>query len=367
MQHTNAQMRGAISHATVSRTGWPSRRNLGRRARSLRGNGRMECRRVDRFDRIYALHRILSGRRVPISEPDLERELECSRATVNRTIRDMRLHLDAPIEFDRERGGYLYAADGQARPWELPGLWFSARELQALLTLERLLSELSPGLLAEDLRPFRERIERLLQRQDVGTGDLYERLRILGMGVRATEPVLFRIVASALGARRRLDLGYRSRSREQATQRVVSPQRLVFYRDNWYLDGWCHLRDGARIFALDRIAQARTLDEPAVELDADELDERLAGSYGIFHGVPNATAVLRFGERMARWVSEEIWHPQQKGQWMTDGRYELEIPYADPTELVRDVLRYGADVEVVKPETLRGLVKEELGRALDLY
>ena len=322
---------------------------------------------MDRFDRIFALHRILSGRRVPISEQELEHALECSRATVNRTIAAMRNFLDAPIEYDRERNGYLYADEGVAGNWELPGLWFSASELQALLTLERLLSELSPGLLAEDLRPFRERIEKLLHRQEVGTGDLYARLRILGMGVRTVEPVLFRTVASALGARRRLDLHYRSRSQEESTRRVVSPQRLVFYRDNWYLDGWCHMRDGARIFALDRIARAEATDDAAHELEAEALDERLAGSYGIFHGVPRATAVLRFGERMARWVSEETWHPQQKGQWMMDGRYELEIPYADPTELVRDVLRYGADVEVVKPEPLRDLVARQLRAALAHY
>jgi len=322
---------------------------------------------VDRFDRIYALHRILSGRRVPISERDLQQALECSRATVKRTIAAMRTYLDAPIAYDRARNGYHYADETVGERWELPGLWFSAAELQALLTLERLLSELSPGLLAEDLGPFRARIEGLLHRQEIGTGELYTRLRILGMGVRTVEPLLFRTIASAVGARRRLDLHYRSRSQEASTRRHVSPQRIVFYRDNWYLDAWCHLRDGARIFALDRIARAETTEAPALDLDQAGLDERLAGSYGIFQGVPNATAILRFGERMARWVSEERWHPQQKGQWMMDGRYELEIPYADPTELVRDVLRYGADVEVVKPAPLRALVKAEHARALAQY
>ena len=81
---------------------------------------------MDRFDRIYALHRILSGRRVPISEQDLEHALECSRATVPRTLSAIRTFLDAPIEYDRERNGYHYAAEGVARNWELPGLWFSA-------------------------------------------------------------------------------------------------------------------------------------------------------------------------------------------------------------------------------------------------
>lgn len=322
---------------------------------------------LDRFDRIYALHRLLAGRRVPISQKDLEARLECSRATVNRTIAAMRNFLDAPIEYDRERNGYHYARDGISGNWELPGLWFSASELQALLALEQLLAQLSPGLLAEELEPLRGRIESLLKRQEVGTGELYRRLRILGMGRREVEPLLFRNVASAVAGRCRLDLAYRSRSRDQTTERVVSPQRLVHYRDNWYLDGWCHLRNGLRIFALDRIAEARIRDEPARELDDAELDHNLARSYGIFQGVPRATAVLRFSSRMARWVAEERWHPEQNGQWLVDGRYELEIPYADPTELVRDVLRYGADVEVVKPKPLQDLVTEQLRHALAQY
>lgn len=322
---------------------------------------------MDRFDRIFQLHRVLAGRRVPVSLADLTQLLECSEPTVKRTIATMRDHLDAPIVYDRDRNGYYYDGEGPSGSWELPGLWFSAAELQALLALERMLSTLSPGLLAEELAPFRKRIESLLSRHDAGTGDLYARLRILSMGARQVHPLLFRTLATGVGQRKRLKLAYRSRSRDETTRRTVSPQRLVHYRDNWYLDAWCHLRDGLRIFAVDRIDTATLSDEPADDLDDEDLDRRLARSYGIFSGVPRATAILRFSAHMARWVAEENWHPQQQGQWLTDGRYELTIPFADPTELVRDILRFGADVEVVRPQTLRQLVSRQLAAALDQY
>lgn len=322
---------------------------------------------LDRFDRIYQLHRLLAGRRVPISLVDLTQALECSEPTVKRTIASMRDHLDAPIVYDRERNGYYYAAEGISGNWELPGLWFSANELQALLAFERMLSALSPGLLAEELAPFRKRIELLLKRQETGTGELYARLRILSMGARSVQPVLFRTLATGVSLRKRLRFDYRSRSRDERTTRVVSPQRLVHYRDNWYVDAWCHMRNGLRIFATDRIDNAVMLDERAYDLSDEDLDQRLARSYGIFSGVPRATAVLRFSAHMARWVAEEVWHPQQHGQWLTDGRYELSIPFAEPTELVRDILRFGADVEVVRPEPLRKLVSNQLAKALAQY
>ena len=59
--------------------------------------------------------------------------------------------------------------------------------------------------------------------------------------------------------------------------------------------------------------------------------------------------MLRFTPKRARWVADEHWHPQQQGRFLEDGRYELRIPYADPRELVMDILRHGADVEVVSP------------------
>jgi len=97
------------------------------------------------------------------------------------------------------------------------------------------------------------------------------------------------------------------------------------------------------------------------------LDQELAGGYGIFAGAPTATAVLRFSALRARWVADEIWHPAQTARWCDDGSYELSIPYSDPRELAMDILRYGADCEVVAPSSLRELVLCQLRDAVARY
>ena len=66
----------------------------------------------------------------------------------------------------------------------------------------------------------------------------------------------------------------------------------------------------------------------------------------------------------ARWVAREIWHPEQDGQFELDGAYVLKVPYSDSRELVMDILKYGADVEVLAPAVLREQVREMV-RALD--
>ncbi|NIP90749.1 MAG: WYL domain-containing protein, partial [Gammaproteobacteria bacterium] len=116
------------------------------------------------------------------------------------------------------------------------------------------------------------------------------------------------------------------------------------YRDNWLLDAYCHLREGLRTFSVDRVRRAQELDEAACTIPDSELDEYFAASYGIFSGKATHTAVLRFSADRARWVADERWHPEQIGQFLTDGRYELRFPYRDDRELVMDILRHGAEV-----------------------
>ncbi len=320
---------------------------------------------MERFDRIFRLHQILKSHRHPVPRHVLEERLECSRATVKRIIDDMRASLNAPIVYDRARNGYRYdAAEGEM--FELPGLWLDAAELYALAAARQLLGNLEPGLIDRELAPVRERIEELLSARHASGREIPRRVRILGQATRPAGP-WFREVAGALGQRRRLRIRHLSRVREEETGREVSPQRLVHYRDAWYLDAWCHLREGLRSFALDAIRDARTLDERAIEVDDATLDGHYAAAYGIFAGPVAHTAVLRFSAKAARWVAAEQWHPKQHASWLRDGRYELRVPYGDPTELIMDVLRHGPDVAVVEPASLRETVARRLAQTLEQY
>ncbi|KAA6187820.1 WYL domain-containing protein [Thiohalocapsa marina] len=323
---------------------------------------------MDRFDRIFELNRILQGARHPVSRRRLEQELECSRATIKRIIEDMRLYLNAPIVYDREHHGYRYDDTGSGM-YELPGLWFNASELQALLAVQQLLSGVQPGLLEPMLKPLQQRIDAMLELQQAGSEGLQGRIRMLQMAARlgADQAAAFQTVAGALARRRRLRLHYYIRSRESRETRDVSPQRLVHYRDNWYLDAWCHLRQALRTFSIDAVEQARVLDDPAVDLEPAELDAHFAQSYGIFAGAPQHMAVLLFSPARARYVATEQWHPDQQGRTLNDGRYELCVPYSNPAELIMDVLKYGPDVEVADPPELRAAVAARLCQACARY
>ena len=199
------------------------------------------------------------------------------------------------------------------------------------------------------------------------SSEVRRRVRILRMPARPVDPKYFQTVCNATLSRKRLQLVYYSRSNDEETRRVVSPQRLVYYRANWYLDAWCHLRKALRSFAVDAIRAAAILSVKAREVGDAALDADLGAGYGIYAGPARSTAVLRFAPEAARWVAREQWHVRQVQRYEADGFLTLEVPYSHDQEIVMDILRYGKSVQVIKPPSLREKVKAMLAEALHNY
>lgn len=321
---------------------------------------------MDRIDRIKRLDEILAHRRMPVPMPTLCDELQCGERTVHRVIADLRDRFGMPVEHADGRGYYLDTA-AQDSPQRLPDLWFTAEELEALLILDRHLEGMEPGLLADRLSPVRRRIEGLLADRRPGLAGLAERVRFIAIGRRRGMPQHFAAIAEALIQRRVLAITYHARADDRVTDREIDPQRLVHYRDTWYLDAWCRTAEGLRTFSIDRIRALGDTGEPARDLAAEELDRHFATGYGIFAGEPTDTAVLRFTPKGARWAAAVEWHPAQEERWLEDGGYELRIPYSSEEELIRDVLAYGPEACVVAPEELRRAIGQRLARAAAQY
>jgi len=317
---------------------------------------------MDKVERTHRLHKIFKERRTPVSVSELCERFECESRTVTRLIADMRLYLDAPI-LNKPGQGYYYAKNST---FELPGVWFSPEELHALLCIQQLTENLSGGLFAENIAVIQQKATSLLGKHMPSPGEL-QRIRMLGAGSRSKSLPMFSTVTSGVLNRQRLFLVYHGRHRDQRTEREVSPQRLVYYKGNWFLDGWCHKANALRTFAVEKIEKARLLDAVCKEIPNDELDAVLTSSFGIFSGQSKVTAVLRFTENAARWVQDEEWFPSLQGEWLDDGRFELHIPYNNPTELIMEICRYGADVEVIAPAELRQKVAEVLRKAGKQY
>ena len=326
------------------------------------------------MNKTAALYQIesLIRQRGELSFAALRAELEVSPATLKRYLAYLRDQLGAPIVYDRGTNSYRFAGDALPRGTtrhELPGLWFSERELYSLLTAYQLLSGMDAhGTLSRHLQPLLERIHHLL-----GPGGEHEakglmkRVKLISSAGRPTPSAFFERVGEALMRRRRLHLRYHTRGRNEVSERDVSPQRLVHYRATWYLDAWCHSRERLLRFALDAMQQAQVLDTRAKDVSMQQVQAEMDAGYGIYAGGTPQWATLQFTPQAATWISREQWHPEQQGRWLDDGGYELKLPYADETELVMDLLRQGEQVKVVEPPALAERVRQRLILAAQQY
>jgi len=326
---------------------------------------------MDRTERFYKIEMLIRTRG-SVSFAALMDELGVSRATLKRDLDYLRARLDAPIVYDRFDNGYKLQADPRdARQvkHELPGVWFSEREIHALLTMHQLIQGLDEGgVLARHLQPLLDKLHGMLGTSEHEAKELMKRVKIASPARRPVAPRHFELIGSALTRRQRVQISYWVRSRQQQTQRTVSPQRLVHYRNTWYLDAWCHSSDALRRFALDAIREASLVEQPRTkDVPVKTIEAELDAGYGVFSGAKVQWATLRFSPEAAQWVAHEQWHPAQQAVLHDDGALTLKLPYADATELAMDVLRHGEQVRVLAPASLVSLVEKRLREAARQY
>ncbi|HET9823354.1 MAG TPA: transcriptional regulator [Burkholderiaceae bacterium] len=326
---------------------------------------------MDRTERFYKIELLIRTRgSVPFAV--LMDELGVSRATLKRDLEYLRERLDAPIVYDRFANGYAFrpdARDARQVRHELPGLWFSEREIHALLTMHQLIGGLDEGgVLARHLQPLLDKLNGMLGTSDEQARELTRRIKVMAPARRAVAPRHFELIGGALTRRQRVHLHYWVRSRREMTERTVSPQRLVHWRNTWYLDAWCHATDALRRFALDAIREADLVSSPrAKDVAPRTIEAELDAGYGAFSGARVQWATLEFTPEAAQWVRHEQWHPQQEQKLHADGSLTLRVPYADATELAMDILRHGEQVRVAAPAALATEVRERLRRAVAMY
>lgn len=305
---------------------------------------------IERITKIVRLIR----RRGSVSMAILKAELEVSQASVKRDLEFLRDRLGCPLEWDRSRRGWVVRDDlSEEGRFELPGIWFDASEVFSLLTMLHLVEGVQPGLLEEHVGPLKSRLRGLLAAGTTSTNPIERKFKLIHFAPRKVESKHFKLIASALLNGRRLHLRYLNRGRQDYSERIISPQQLVHYRENWILDAWCHTREALRSFALDAIESVRIVDEPALEVGPREMQEHFRSGYGIFAGRAAHRARMKFTPERAQWVAKETWHHDQRSEFLEDGSYVLDVPYSNDQELLMDILRHSPEVEVLGPPELR--------------
>ena len=127
-------------------------------------------------------------------------------------------------------------------------------------------------------------LQDFLEKEGIDAKALTKRVRAVHAGKRRLELKNFQVVAQATFERKRLHIEHYNRGRNEHTHRDISPQQLVHYRDNWYVDAWCHTREKILNFSVDVITDCKVLDTAAKEVSQKDIKLAMQSGYGSFGG-----------------------------------------------------------------------------------
>jgi proteasome accessory factor C len=224
-------------------------------------------------------------------------------------------------------------------------------EALALTVALRMLAE-TPG------AGTRDAIERALAKIENAAGDQAE--APVTVRLPATDKRLD-AVRGAVERGHALHLTYYTATRDETTERVVDPMRVLMVGGKGYLEAWCRRVEATRMFRVDRIDAFTELDEPSAP---PARAQPHAFSEGVFHPSPDLPLVtLRVG-RSSRWLTE--YYPVE--QIRPDGdEWLVTMRVTDLGWAQRLLIGIGPDVTVVGPAELVERIRDQAAAALDQY
>jgi predicted DNA-binding transcriptional regulator YafY len=286
-------------------------------------------------------------------------------SSATRHPRTLRRDLDAI-----ESAGYpllTERVDGRTR-WKLldgvrqaPALRLSPTELMALTLSRRLIAPLEGTALHASLQSALTKASAALPPEGLVLVQQLEGTFSVGLGphkrYKRHREVVER-VTQAIAEKKRIQMRYDSAARGRVTRREVDPYRLWYASGGLYLIGYCHLRKEPRMFAVERIKSVTPTDRPyQIPLHFD-FEAFVEDSLTVMRG-PRIEVELIFEKGTAAWAKDRVWHPSQQLTRVPGGKLRMALTVADSRELVGWILSFGSGVRVVRPDSLRTVVKQE--------
>ncbi len=315
------------------------------------------------YERYRWFHDHVKGGTHP-NATSLAQKFEISIKQAQRDIEFMRDRLGAPLHFSYVKRGYVYEDTG----YELPPVWIREDELFALSLALRLAAAVPDRKLKNSLHHLIDAVVASRTAVSPGIKEIEEKVSVKNIEYYRVQEPVFHSVLGALFQNKPLRITYRTPYTGEVTERLVQPLHLMCYMGTWHLIAFCTLRGELRDFALSRFLSIYTADG-SIDLPPSlpSVKEYLRLNFGVISGRESIRVVLKFKSGAARWISEQIWHDNQELQSADDGCVYLTFPVAGFDEVAKEVLKYGADVEVIEPDTLKVIVREEIKKMNNLY
>jgi len=306
------------------------------------------------YERFVWFDNQVRGRKYP-NATSLSEQFEISAKTAQRDIDFMRDRLLCPLDYDSSQKGYYYDDE----TFSLPMVYLSSEELSALLIARKMLQDISGGSIGHEMSSIVDKITNILKKHSVVADHIDDAFSFQLIEYSPAPEAVFKAVLEGCLKKKCLSFTYYSPATEEKSERTVDPYHLFNYMGTWHLIGYCHLRKEIRDFALSRISEAKVL-KKSFRTPADfDFKKYFLSTFGLYKGKSTKEVTLRFTPDKSKWIKDQIWHKNQRVKLLKDGFLEISFPVSDFSEIKREILKHGDAVMVIKPKSLRRLIKSE--------
>lgn len=273
-------------------------------------------------------------------------------STIEKDMFAMKIEHDAPIKYSKREKGYYYE-DPNFTMNDIP---LTENDMEAISFAAKTLMQFKN---VELFRQFGSAIDKIVDHVTVSQDqDAQEFIQfetaVADGGNEFLPPIL-----EAIKMKRFVTFDYASFVSGELKPRKVLPLLLKQYRNRWYLISFDDSKQDYITYALDRIEDFNVTQATASQPVDFDPDNYFKHAVGITSGNAHPeTVLLRVGIVASKYLDSLPIHPSQKVKEVNDDHFVFQLNVSITEELIREILSYGGEVQVVTPESL----KQEIAR-----
>lgn len=272
-------------------------------------------------------------------------------STIEKDMYAMKMEHDAPIRYSKREGGYYY----EDPDFTIDDIPLTDDDREALGFAVKTLMQFKDVSLFQQ---FGSAIDKIADRIALSTesdADQYIQFESVGSdgGSEFLPPLLEAIKRNNLVA-----FDYASFVSGELKPRKVLPLLLKQYRNRWYLITWDLSRTDYITYALDRMEDLDILKESKPRPADFNPDNYFKHSIGITSGNDDPSdVVLRVNTVAAKYLDSLPLHASQRVREVNDDHFIFSLKVNISEELIREILSYGGEIQVVSPKSLSSEIR----------
>jgi predicted DNA-binding transcriptional regulator YafY len=286
-------------------------------------------------------------------------------STIEKDMFAMKMEHDAPIKYSKKNGGYYY----EDPDFSINDIPLTEEDLSAIRFAVNTLMQFRD---VEMFKQFGSAIDKIVDRVSISTHpddkDISQYVQFetaLSSGGNEYLPEILNAIRVGLI----IQFDYTSFISGQSKLRKVSPLLLKEYRNRWYLISFDQDKNDIITYGLDRMRDLTLTEEKSTVPVHFDAAAYFRYAYGITANNKTIPETILFSAQnvAAKYIETQPFHDTQKVTQRADKATTFEVTLLPSEELIRNILSYAGEIEVIEPLSLREEIIRRLRGMNEVY